>query len=1057
MSTSGETHEDLQAELGDFVDEVGLEQARDALQSLADAFDPIEGLEPGTVLGDFELHRPIGRGGMGVVFEAEQQSVKHRLDALKVLDSRGFGASRLRRFAREVEVIGRLDHPGIVPILSADLEGPMPHYAMKLLSGVSLRERIEGPDWDREDYRSIAEIMLGVARALQHAHGHGVIHRDVNPRNIMIEPDGRPVTVDFGLAHDDRSSLDLTHSADAIGTADYMAPEQITSRSGVVGPRTDVYALGVTLYQCLTGEVPYRDSSRHETFERILAGTPAPPRRLNRSIPADLQTICLHSMAARPGDRYAGAGSLADDLAAFLEFRPIAAANPSLLRLGRDWCRRHPLVVTSTAVLVLASTLSLAYFELWAPRRDADAQLVIVSSLEGDRVRNVARAEEVHTELRRLANLRQDLLPFESMPESDRMAAQVKLDGEQRKIEQRLGDIDLRIETALQHARGIASGYEPVRLAEAAFAARRLREELERLSAHFEPERVAAWEDRLREVDDGRWAAWLDRTGDLQVDCPQGGARVFLCPAFESADGRLLYREAEHAESIDLGETPVVATEVAEGSYLVRARRPGAVETRLPILLRRRTMQGERERKLEISVHTREEIGEGFVYVPGGFSVLGDQRELIWVDDFFIGERELTRRQFVAFHPESPLIDETGGINVAPGSPLPVNDRPLPYLQYEFFKVLVSLNRREAALEEPRFLYRLPHIREWERAGRGADGRRFPWGNGHDFAFSLNHWSGTDEDQVQLHPLPVPAEDRSPFGVHDLAGSLAEPCQSPDQITEIGIDRLYMRGGSFSSRTADELELARWRLGDPGTPGQWDTGLRLAKVSLPARPEGAPLPFGDDFERAHQPSILDGDWRAFFDSAQAIDALELGPAQRATLGSGMLRLRNYGDDFSPSLIAWHPIRAGEADLRLEAVVRISNRTSAGSRGVGLILFDRPAWLPFRSLALSWAADGCFRLGTAHSGWVSVDARFEDLTVESYPSPWRRLELEMMKDRAIGRVWALDGREPIAELELLFEEDSRSVVHAIGIRADNYQAVSVDVDHVRVSSTAASHR
>ncbi len=263
-------------------------------------------LGDGDQLGDFRLLRELGRGGMGVVFEAEQVSVSGRRVAVKIM--RGLLATEAARtrFAREVAVIGRLDHPNVVPILAADVHGGTPFYAMKLVDGQSLRDHLR----DRSmagDWRGLAAIVRDIARALQHGHEHGVVHRDVKPGNILIDRDGRAMLLDYGLACILDEHSDLTISADAIGTPDYMAPEQVDRRLGGVSPRSDVYGLGATLYECLAGAAPFAASTRHETMARILRGEAANLRAKARQIPADLANICAMAMAREPARRYATA------------------------------------------------------------------------------------------------------------------------------------------------------------------------------------------------------------------------------------------------------------------------------------------------------------------------------------------------------------------------------------------------------------------------------------------------------------------------------------------------------------------------------------------------------------------------------------------------------------------------------------------------------------------------------------------------------------------------------------------------------------------------------
>jgi serine/threonine protein kinase len=334
-------------------------------------------------LGEFRLLERIGGGGMGVVFLAEQEPIGRRV-ALKLIrpQDRLFARSR-ERFRREVEAVARLDHPGIVPIYTFGEEGGVPYYAMEYVVGRGLDavldavrarapSKLTGRDLaavlpsgtDSESSRSDVfegswvdacfRIVGQVALALDHAHRRGVLHRDVKPSNIMLGADGRARLLDFGLARAEESP-GITASGSLLGSLPYMAPEQVRGEPAAIGTHTDVYALGVTLYELLTLHPPYQAETAERLRERILEGLPARIALRNSSVPWDAETVCRKAMAPEPAHRYGSMAEFAEDIGRFLNREPIRARRSSALLRARRWAQRRP-----AAAIALAFTLLIA-------------------------------------------------------------------------------------------------------------------------------------------------------------------------------------------------------------------------------------------------------------------------------------------------------------------------------------------------------------------------------------------------------------------------------------------------------------------------------------------------------------------------------------------------------------------------------------------------------------------------------------------------------------------------------------------------------------------------
>lgn len=406
----------------------------------------VEMPKAGQTFGDYELLAEVARGGMGVVYEARQKSL-NRIVALKmVLGGRHDSSADRARFAAEAKAVARLNHPHIVPIYEVGERGGHSYFTMKYFSGGSLREQVAKL---RDDSRAAARLMATVARAVEHAHRRGILHRDLKPTNVLLDERGEPHVADFGLAKQLDEQSDITQAGAIIGTPSYMAPEQANAATDLT-TAADVYGLGAVLYELLTGRPPFKGETPLQTILATADQEPTAPRKLSVAVPADLETICLKCLRKKPLDRYRSAEALADDLERWLDGKPIEARPVTATERLVKWSRRQPLLAGSLATVGVAALglLVLAGF-LWQNAearaqavKDLDAAQIQLAQVEVERGAAEAKkstAEKLADEQRRIADA-QKLL-------ADKTAVEVG------KLEKAAGEAKLELEAARSNAR----------------------------------------------------------------------------------------------------------------------------------------------------------------------------------------------------------------------------------------------------------------------------------------------------------------------------------------------------------------------------------------------------------------------------------------------------------------------------------------------------------------------------------------------------------------------------------------------------------------------------
>jgi WD40 repeat protein len=309
----------------------------------------------------YEILAELGRGGMGVVYQARQTALQ-RIVALKMILGGGHAsAADLQRFRTEAESIARLQHLHIVQIYEVGEYDGLPYFSLEFCAGGSLEKKLDGTPLPP---REAAALVEKVARAMQAAHDKGVIHRDLKPANVLLAEDGTPKITDFGLAKK-LDEVGKTQTGSIMGTPSYMSPEQAQGKSSELGPPCDIYALGAILYECLTGRPPFRAATPLDTVLQVVSEEPVPPTQLNARVPRDLETICVKCLHKEPAKRYKAAADLAADLRRFQAGEAIQARPVGKLERLWFWCRRNPALAAVSAAgllaLVAGTVVSLSY------------------------------------------------------------------------------------------------------------------------------------------------------------------------------------------------------------------------------------------------------------------------------------------------------------------------------------------------------------------------------------------------------------------------------------------------------------------------------------------------------------------------------------------------------------------------------------------------------------------------------------------------------------------------------------------------------------------------
>jgi serine/threonine-protein kinase len=803
-------------------------------------------------LGPYRILGELGRGGMGVVYRARRDDLEAEFALKVILPGDAEDPESAARFRREAKAAARLGaHPGIVGVHDfGESEGRL-WFAMDLIAGRGLDREID------EELalapRRAAEVVAQAARAMHFAHANGVMHRDLKPGNLILDGEGNVLVTDFGLVKSLKAGPELTRLTQAnylVGTPAYMAPEQ--ARGLTLDARADVYALGATLHECLTGSPPFAADTALEMLRQVTDAEPVPPSRRNATVPAELDIITLRCLEKDPERRYPTAEALAADLERWLAGEPIMArASGGVERLMRRIARNPAAWGVPAAVIAIASVISTVLgVQAWQARASHVATInAFMHSGRRHGGRHDALLREV-TELERVFNgMRKD--GTEGEPRRKQLDL---LNTRRRELDAAYAAAQAGYKGALEFAAADSARESAAADALAGLALARLRHAEafgHRADAlRFEGE-LAEFAAVVPGPAEQPYAEVLRGAGSLSIDTVPSGASVELLRYVDDAETG--YLEPAHGEV--LGETPLEQVPVPRGSYLLILRKEGFADVRYPVLIER----NEAERlKAAVQLLRPEEVGAGYVYVPAGESLLGSNRlgvnaaprEAAWVGGFCLAVHEVTVAQYRAFldaqlaagAPATEVIrrvprnsEESGGYWEILDGKIVEPRSGVSWLP-EWPVISVSWNDAMAYCKwrsgvEGRAIT-LPTSREWERAARGADGRRRPWGEGYDWAWALTGKHPAHPEGVEPNPKPVgtAVRDVSPFGVHDMAGSQTEWCLDPPVVWP---NLRWKYGGTWAGLNPDTIDMAVRAASLPRNVGA-PTGFRVR--AEPKRP-----------------------------------------------------------------------------------------------------------------------------------------------------------------------------------------------------------------------------
>lgn len=768
--------------------------------------------------GRYRLGNELGQGGLGIVIEAEDRVLGRKVARKSLLHGKNAAPHIMSNFLQEARVTGFLEHPNIMPIydMGEDSDG-IPFYTMRLLPHEDLSDVLRAGE---TSLMQLVRVLQQVCMGLEYAHSQGVVHRDIKPANILLGKFGEVVIADWGVAKVLSGEWTGTVPQGMLpsgtgrlkGTPAFMAPEQI--KEGLISPYVDQYAVGVMLYQVLTGDLPFIDENVYTVLFQICDLDPVPPRKRSpdRVIPEELEEICLKMLSKSPHDRFDSCREVYDKLEEFLEGT-------------QDRERRH---LAAMNRVNSASDFAKAYHELrneigTRQQEWEDASKRIDSWAPVEDKRGVWAKEEIFQSTRR---------------EAERM----------------FGNAIQHFTQALEHEPGNPEAREGLtslywsRFAEA--------------EANQDALGQIYYGELVRLYDDGRYAVLLDGSGSLEFMVTNTQATVDIY-RFEDKDRRLVPILEES------GLTSPFLREMPMGSYMLEVVADGFRTLHLPVAMERCDKV-----RLQVELFPEADIGQEFVYVPGCSFAFGDPsaqmglpQQTVSVDNFFMGRHPITMGEYLEFindiHQNDPVLAQSmlprsgeevyAHIDEVSGRYIPTRDTlfhgpiaelypeggghelDLPVIGVSWFDAVRYCRWRTEI--EGRF-FSLPTEEQWELAARGVDRRIYPWGNKFEPTYCK---MGRSRSPEFLQPEPIGSfpQDSSVYGMMDVVGTisvwmLSLPMETVFGLQEAPDETVIFRGGGWIASNEDMLRIGS-RAPKPAQTTSYNIGFRI--VTYPAQNE----------------------------------------------------------------------------------------------------------------------------------------------------------------------------------------------------------------------------
>jgi formylglycine-generating enzyme required for sulfatase activity len=800
----------------------------------------------GTTLGDFELLREVGHGGMGIVHLARQKSLK-RLVAVKVLNATVAATARgVHRFQHETTSAGRLSHPHIVQLLEAGTDRGMRFFAMEWMPGGTLHQRLETRRRERAEavrradtpaLRSAIEqslrTTLEIAEALAYVHEHGVIHRDVKPQNILFGDKGSAHLADFGLAKDEEASS-LSRTGDIAGTPHYLSPEQALAKRITIDHRTDIYSLGVVLYESLSLVKPFDGKTLEQVLFAISFREPKWLRKIDPRIPRDVETVCHKAIEKNPNRRYATARKFADDLRHLLDHEAIDARPPTPVSRVLRGVRRHRVACSLVGCAVVAAAAGAWTQQVQGKREQARAAYgqLFEKSVDPLADRKTPELAEIHQRLQQAKHLETSL----DAPERQRILELSR--GFDLEIKTRRDRALAHLERGMGRPAAASPGMPHVTMAAS------VQSDVDYFMGLAGVVEMAPFLPDDAELQ--RWAVLTETYPKIDVVAADGssGAQVFV-RSIDPFDGT-------RGEKIGIGQLPLHGVPIAPGySRIVVERGDGAFTEMTRLLVDRGT-------PYEIVAWLRppDEIRGDMIRISGGRCRLGrplqgKEQDLAFgerdfdVADFSIGRTEVSNAQYRSYMDD--LARRSPPITVARPEYWPdAWDQAWDRLP------VTGISVEQAALFAEWAGERLPTTQEWERAARGPTSFLFPWGD-------LNPELLLTVGNAERHTMPenknailwqyftknvqpvdeTEPEAIGPEGLLHTLGNVSEWTESPALYVIDGKPRVLpyqwqAKGFSFyafSPSAKYEGLATQWQMPQP--VGNSYIGFRCAKSKVP--------------------------------------------------------------------------------------------------------------------------------------------------------------------------------------------------------------------------------